>query len=303
MNTTLLLLQQVLMMFLLAGVGFIMFRTGKITSEGSKSLGNILIYLSLPCVIINGFLVERTTEKLLGLLYSAIAAAVILLLSILVSRLFFKKDPIAGFAAAFSNPGFFGVPLIVSMLNSGAVFYIAAFIAFLNLFQWTYGVSIITEKKASLKPVSIIKAPFMIAIIIGIFFFLTGLQMPEIIAKGITHLANLNTALAMFTIGIYLAQTNLKKMFFKKKLYLISFVRLLITPLLSLLVLCLIPAEMMDLKMAVLIASACPVGSNIAVYAQLHNKDYPYAVETVVISTLFSVITLPCIVFLAGLIW
>lgn len=303
MNTTLLLLQQVLMMFLLAGVGFIMFRTGKITSEGSKSLGNILIYLSLPCVIINGFLVERSSEKLLGLLYSAIAAAVILLLSILVSRLFFKKDPIAGFAAAFSNPGFFGVPLIVSTLSNGAVFYIASFIAFLNLFQWTYGVSIITGKKASLKPVAIIKAPFMIAIIIGIFFFLTGLKMPDIIAKGITHLANLNTALAMFTIGIYLAQTDLKKMFFKKNLYFISFVRLLVTPLLSLLVLCLIPSEMMDLKMAVLIASACPTGSNIAVYAQLHNKDYPYAVETVVISTLFSVITLPCIVFLAGFVW
>lgn len=303
MNTTLLLLQQVLMMFLLAGVGFIMFRTGKITSEGSKSLGNILIYLSLPCVIINGFLVERSSEKLLGLLYSAIAAAVILLLSILVSRLFFKKDPIAGFAAAFSNPGFFGVPLIVSTLSNGAVFYIASFIAFLNLFQWTYGVSIITEKKASLKPIAIIKAPFMIAIIIGIFFFLTGLKMPNIIAKGITHLANLNTALAMFTIGIYLAQTDLKKMFFKKKLYFISFVRLIVTPLLSLLVLCLIPSEMMDLKMAVLIASACPTGSNIAVYAQLHNKDYPYAVETVVISTLFSVITLPCIVFLAGFVW
>jgi len=302
-NTTLLLLQQVLMMFLLAGVGFIMFRTGKITSEGSKSLGNILIYLSLPCVIINGFLVERSSEKLLGLLYSAIAAAVILLLSILVSRLFFKKDPIAGFAAAFSNPGFFGVPLIVSTLSNGAVFYIASFIAFLNLFQWTYGVSIITGKKASLKPVAIIKAPFMIAIIIGIFFFLTGLKMPDIIAKGITHLANLNTALAMFTIGIYLAQTDLKKMFFKKNLYFISFVRLLVTPLLSLLVLCLIPSEMMDLKMAVLIASACPTGSNIAVYAQLHNKDYPYAVETVVISTLFSVITLPCIVFLAGFVW
>ena len=43
------------------------------------------------------------------------------------------------------------------------------------------------------------------------------------------------------------------------------------------------------MKLAVLLAAACPVGSNVAVYAQLHGKDYPYAVETVVLSTLFSI--------------
>lgn len=56
MSTTIMLIQQVLIMFLLAGVGYVCFRTGKITMEGIKNIGNILIYLSLPCVIINGFL-------------------------------------------------------------------------------------------------------------------------------------------------------------------------------------------------------------------------------------------------------
>ena len=45
--------KQVLIMFLLSGVGYLMFKTKKIAAEGSKSIGNILIYLSLPCVIIN----------------------------------------------------------------------------------------------------------------------------------------------------------------------------------------------------------------------------------------------------------
>ena len=49
--------------------------------------------------------------------------------------------------------------------------------------------------------------------------------------------------------------------------------------------------------------AACPVGSNVAVYAQLHNKDYPYAVETVVISTLLSIVTIPFILYLSSLIW
>jgi predicted permease len=57
------------------------------------------------------------------------------------------------------------------------------------------------------------------------------------------------------------------------------------------------------MKLAVLLAAACPVGSNVAVYAQLHGKDYPYAVETVVLSTLFSILTIPAIVSLAGVLW
>lgn len=136
METTRILLQQVLIMFLLAAVGFIAFRRGKISNEGSKTIGNLLIYVSLPAVIIKGFLVERTTERMIGLLVSMAAAAVILaVLCVFVARLCFKRDAIASFGAAFSNPGFLGIPLLTAILNDGAVFYIAPFIAFLNLLQ------------------------------------------------------------------------------------------------------------------------------------------------------------------------
>ena len=64
----------------------------------------------------------------------------------------------------------------------------------------------------------------------------------------------------------------------------------------------LLPSSMREMKTVLLIAAACPVGSNVAVYAQLHGKDYPYAVETVVISTVFSILTLPFIIWLSGLI-
>ena len=295
--------KQVLIMFLLSGVGYVMFKTKKITPEGSKTIGNILIFLSLPCVIINGFLIERTRETLIGLGLSALAAAVVLALSILIARIFFKKDAIAAFSASFSNPGFFGVPLIVSSLSSGAVFYVAAFIAFLNLLQWTYGVAIMTGEKKGLKPLAVLKAPFMVAILIGLFFFLTGLSMPAMIGSVISTIAGVNTPLAMFTVGIYLAQTDILKMVKRGKLYLVSAVRLLLIPLVSLGILSLLPSSMMDMKLALLIAAACPVGSNVAVYAQLHNKDHAYAVETVVISTLFSILTIPGIVGLAQLLW
>ena len=43
MDNALILLVQVVMMFLLAVMGYLMFRFKKITLEGSKSLGNILL--------------------------------------------------------------------------------------------------------------------------------------------------------------------------------------------------------------------------------------------------------------------
>ena len=299
------LVKQILQMFLLAGIGFLLFKGGKITLEGSKTLGNILIFGSLPAVIINGFRIERTAEHVSGLLWAALAALIVVMLSILISHFVFRKDGVAAFATSFANPGFFGIPLIVASLGQGAVFYAAPFIAFLNIGQWTYGVSRLNGQPVlqGFQPKKLIKAPFVIAILVGIFLFVTQIKLPEILSSCLSSVAALNTPLAMFTVGVYLAQTDLKKMLGRRSLYLISALRLLVIPGLSLLLLMLFPASMEQMRTVLLIVAACPVGSNVAVYAQLHNKDYPYAVETVVISTLLSIVTIPFILYLSSLIW
>ncbi|MBR3749359.1 MAG: AEC family transporter [Firmicutes bacterium] len=299
------LVKQILQMFLLAGIGFLLFKGGKITLEGSKTLGNILIFGSLPAVIINGFRIERTAEHVSGLLWSALAALIVVMLSILISHFVFRKDGVAAFATSFANPGFFGIPLIVASLGQGAVFYAAPFIAFLNIGQWTYGVSRLNGQSVlqGFQPKKLIKAPFVIAILVGIFLFVTQIKLPEILSSCLSSVAGLNTPLAMFTVGVYLAQTDLKKMLGRRSLYLISALRLLVIPALSLLILMLFPVSMEQMRTVLLIVAACPVGSNVAVYAQLHNKDYPYAVETVVISTLLSIVTIPFILYLSSLIW
>jgi predicted permease len=290
-------------MFILSGIGFILFKAGKLTLEGSKNIGNILIFLSLPCVIINGFRVERTPERITGFLLSIVAAVVALLIAIAISKLFFKNDEIAAFSSSFSNPGFFGVPLIVASMSDGAVFYIASFIACINILQWSYGVSLLTHGKSGFTVKNLLKAPFVYATLIGIVLFLTQLQLPTIIDKCIGFLAGLNTPLAMFTIGIYLAQVDIVNMIKRKSAYMTALVRLIIIPLVTLAALWAIPSSLTEMKIAILIASACPVGSNVAVYAQLHNSDYGYAVEEVVISTLLSVISIPLIVYLGEIVF
>ena len=303
MDTVLQLIGQIVIMFLLAGIGFILFRTGKITQEGSKTIGNMLIYIVLPAVIIKGFLVERTPERMLGLAVSAGLAAGALLICIVISRLMFRKDPIASFASSFSNPGFFGIPLIIAILGNESVFYIAAYVGFLNLLQFTYGKVLITGDKKSMNAVQVLKAPFLTAIVIGLILFFTRLPLPGLITKTLDHVAGLNTPLAMFTVGVYLAQTDVKAMFRKVSLYKVSFARMILIPLVVMLLMKLVPETWYACKLAILIAAACPVGSNIAVYAQLYDRDYRYAVETVIISTILSIATIPAIVFVAEHFW
>ena len=301
----LVLAKQILEMFLLAGVGYLLFRAGKISGEGSRTLGNILIYVSLPAVIINGFLVERTPEHVSGILLSMAGALALILVSVLISHFIFRNNPIGAFAAAFSNPGFFGIPLVIASLGREYVFYAACFIAFLNIGQWTYGVSRLTGQplRQGFALKKLIRAPFVIAITVGLVLFATQLPLPGILKDGLSAAAGLNTPLAMFTVGIYLAQTDLKKMLRDRSLYAVSAVRLLLIPLAALGILSLFPANLNGMKTVLLIAAACPVGSNVAVYAQLHGKDYPYAVETVVISTALSLATIPLTVWVSSMIW
>ena len=77
------------------------------------------------------------------------------------------------------------------------------------------------------------------------------------------------------------------------------FAVVLLIPLLTVLVFRLtgLPQTM---RMAVLISASAPVGVNVAVYAQLHDLDYAYASETVVLSTLLSVLFQPLVLMLAA---
>ena len=122
---------QILLMFLYMLVGFVLYRVGLITAEGSKTLAHLLLYCVLPCVILKSFCVEYTAQGARELAVSIAAAAAILLLSMSVALVLFRGDAIAQVGVAFSNAGFMGLPLVTAVLGSEAVFYAAGFVALL----------------------------------------------------------------------------------------------------------------------------------------------------------------------------
>lgn len=303
MEILILLINKLFIMFSFMIIGVILFHKKIITEAGSECLASLLIHLVLPCVILNGFWVEQSAERVYGLIISILFSVLGLGISLVVAKIFFPKNPIDNFAASFSNPGFFGIPLIAAVLGENSIFYVAPFIACLNILQWTYGVSILKNEPIIVDLKKIIKSPFFISFMIGLLIFLVQPPIPSAIGTIINSSANLNTPLAMIVSGIYLAKANIREMFTKANFYIISFVRLIFTPAVCLLLLSAIPGNFFEIKLSLFLAIACPVGSNVAVYAQLHGKNYIYAVQTVVLSTILSLVTIPMWVFIIQYLW
>lgn len=86
-------LGQILLMFLYLIIGYVLYRTGLITQEGSKALAHLLLYCVLPCVVLKSFCIEYSEKGAVELAVGITAGAGVLLLSMAVLWLFFRKAP------------------------------------------------------------------------------------------------------------------------------------------------------------------------------------------------------------------
>lgn len=304
MEIVAMLFRQNITMFIYLMVGFCLFKKHLITPQGSGEIGKTLLYVIMPMAIVRSYMKEFSMEMLIGLLVSFVAALASLLLAMAVSTLVFrKKSAIRQFGAAFSNAGFIGIPLVQMTLGDEAVFYVASFVAILNILQWTYGVYIMTRDKSTIQLKKIATNPIVISFVLGILLFFLPVELPGLVAGVIGTLASMNGPLAMIVLGAYLAQVPLKELFTDRLTYLCAAVRLLVIPLLTIALLFLVPSRFVAIRLAVLLAAAAPVGSNVAIFAQIYGKEYTDAVKDVCLSTVLSILTLPLIVGLAGMVW
>lgn len=296
------LLRQIAIMALLAAVGVYLSRKGFLSPQGTKDLGAILLRVIIPCVIVKSYITEFFRERLLELALSAGLALIGFILAMVISYLVFgKRRRLENFAASFCNAGFIGIPLAQAIIGEEGVFYIAASVALLNLFQWTYGVYIMADRKDAISAKTIAKNPVVIAIVIGVVLFVSQIPVPGIVTSTLGYIAGMNTPIAMILMGTYLAKLPLKKLLDKRAYGCVLF-RLVIIPAVILLVFWVLPVSNADIALAAFLAAATPVGANICVFAQQYDCDYEFSVVTVCLSTLLSVITVPLLVSFAQMI-
>lgn len=300
MSISLTLLQQTLVMALIMGVGFVLSRKGAIRDETALDLGKILTRIVIPLVIIQSFWTDFSFDRLSNLIISLALSTISLAISIVISHRIFHRNGVAEFASEFSNAGFIGIPLLSSTLGVDAVFNITCLIAMLNIMQWTYGRYQISRSKDIISMRSIASSPMLISFFIGMLLFLLRVPQPKIIGTFLGDISYLNTPIAMIILGTYLAKTTLRALFLQPRLYLIGMCRLILAPIATLAVFLLLPVDH-TVRMSLLIASAAPAGSNVAIFSHQLGKNRELACNAVCLTTLLSIVTMPSIVALASM--
>lgn len=288
-----------MLLYLLIGV--FLYSKKLVGKTGSADMSRMLLYVVMPSAIIRSYMIPYSFLQLKALAVSFLAALLTLILSIIISRLFFSnKEALERFGTAFSNAGFIGIPLVQMTIGEDAVFYVSSFVALLNILQWTYGVFTLTGDYNAFSFRKLCNNPVIISLFVGLLCFFIPVEVPTLLSSMIGTLASMNAPLAMIILGIYMAQLSYKSLFNDRIVYKSSFIRLIIIPICTLLLLGIFPKEYRTLKLAVLIAASAPIGSNVAIFAQLYEADYTLAVKEVCLSTLLCIITMPAVIGLAS---
>ncbi len=295
---------QVLIIFILISVGFVLTKTKKIDDVGVKQLTDILLIAVTPCVIVQAYQKEFDVKFLEGLMLSALATLIIHIIAVVLSFVVFRKKEntryrVARFASVCSNCGFMAIPLLSAALGSDGVFYGSAYLVVFTLFYWTFGIYICTEDiKKCFSIRSIFINPGVIGVIVGMVLFFGRITLPNVLASAVNFMASLNTPLAMLILGAFLVKVDVLKAFKNIDLYIVCFLRLLLIPVLSILTIALLKIEPTIAK-TVLICAACPVATVTSLFASKYELDSVFASETVAISTIVSIITIPLIIILS----
>lgn len=294
---------QVLVLFILIGIGVICGKIRFFSPVTAKHLTNIVLYFVTPCVVIDAFHREFDPALLTNLGITALCAVCIHIFSVaLAAAVFRAKDAsrccVLRFGTVFSNCGFMSIPLQAALLGSDGVFYGAVFVAIFNLVLWSYGVLVMSGDKKTLSPAKLLLNPGVVGVVAGFLLFVFSVKLPQVISAPVDYMASLNTPLPMLIIGFYLSRTNLKQALLDKRQYLAIALRLVVIPLCTLVLMYILHIRGVILVACVIAASA-PVAAATTMFATKFDRDTALSVNMVSLSTLFSLITMPLIVGLA----
>ena len=305
MNISILLMQQIVQLFLMIFMGYLIVKTGLVRDDDSKVLSKIILYLIVPCVIINAFQVDYTTDTVKGLLIAFAASVmtqVILLVVISVAGKLLHLNEVEVASVYYSNSGNLIVPIVTFILGQEWVLYGCVFMSVQLVFLWTHCKKIIS-REASYDWKKIILNINMISIFIGVILFFTGIRLPEIIGNTLASVGTMIGPASMIVTGMLFAGMNLKQIFANKRVYFITFLRLIAVPLIALVLIKLsnlasFSTDGNKIMLIVFLAIITPSASTVTQMCQVYGNDSRYASAINVMTTLLSIITMPVMVML-----
>lgn len=149
MTISILLAQQIAQLFLMIFMGFLIVKAGLLKDEDSKVLSKIVLYLIIPCVILNAFQVDYTPETVRGLLVAFAASLlmqVVLLFAVSALGRVFHLDAVEITSVYYSNSGNLIVPLVTAVLGAEWVLYSCVYMSVQLVFFWTHCKKVISRE-------------------------------------------------------------------------------------------------------------------------------------------------------------
>ena len=305
MHISLLLRNQIIQLFIMIFMGFIIVKAKLLKAEDSKILSVIVLYLIIPCVIINAFQVDYTPQTVKGLLIAlagSVMTQVILLIVVSILGRVFHLNEVEVASIYYSNSGNLIVPIVTFILGKEWVLYGCVFMSVQLVFIWTHCKKIIS-RESTYDWRKIVLNINMISIAIGIVLFLTRIHLPAIINNTLSAVGSMIGPASMIVTGMLFAGMDFKQIFANKRVYFVSFFRLIIVPVIALFLikcsqLSTFSSNGNKLMLIVFLAIITPSASTVTQMCQVYENDSQYASAINVVTTLLAIVTMPLMVML-----
>ncbi len=301
--------EQVVILVAMMLVGFIASKAKIITPDGRSVLTRLVLYVTQPFLVINSFQMDYSVDLARNMAIVALIAALTMGASYLLGMIMWPRSDdgkrrILWQATVFSNCGFMGIPVMQSLFGEAGVIYVSVYVLVFTVFVWTAGVYICAGKTGTWKEIFL--QPGLIAVVIGILMFAFGWKLPQWAATKLANgIGSLTTPLAMMIVGALMAEGDIRHALREWTVFAAAAVRLFLLPALVLGVMWLawhfglpgMPAVDSSAFVTCVLLAAMPVAANVAIFASMYSIKPQYASHMVLVSTLFSMVTVPLWMF------
>ena len=296
------LIPKMIVFVVLMVIGYLCAKTNFAGREFTKDASKMVINVFMSATIINSVLVSDARlsggELLQVMLVLCMSVGVCWVLGAISCRLvgLGDREPLFELLVAVMNNMFIALPVVETLFGSQAVFYCSLSCIPFNVLLYTFGIYRLQggEGKGSVRLKDIFSVP-LLANLVALVIFLLHPPVPPVVKDLASTMAAATMPLSMIVIGSSLGSVSLLDAFKKGKLYLMCAIRLLLCPLLVWLLAGLMTEDLM-LRVTATIIAAAPSGVVVSVLAIQYDRDAVFTSEGILLSTVFSMLTIPLIV-------
>lgn len=301
-------LGQMTVLFLLILIGYLLAKLKAVPENTSTVLSKLENNLFVPALVLGTFISNFTTEKLGTawklFLISFVISFVMIVLAIVVAKCCSKDQYIGNiytYGLAFSNFGFMGNAVVSVVFPDMFVDYlIFTMPLWTMIYLWGVPCLLIPSEEGKQTIKSRLKSfanPMFVALIVGIIIGLAGFALLTPIMTVITTAGSCMSPIAMLLTGIAVANMDLKKVLSMRSIYVVSFVRLIVFPLIFITVFKFVPMSQ-TIMVCTVCSLAMPLGLSTIVVPGGYGKDTSVAAGMTIVSHLLSAVTIPIIFYI-----